>query len=234
MNKVDIVVPIYNAYEYTEECIKSILRNTNLNEHTLLLINDKSPDERILPMLQKYAKENSNKNIVVLENEENSGFVKTVNNGMKYSQNDVILLNSDTEVTENWLEKIMECAYSNEYIATVTPFTNNGTIFSIPNFGVDNNLPENLSLDEFAKLVEKCSEKRYPEVTTGNGYCMYIKRSVLNEIGLFDDITFEKGYGEEKDFCYRALDYRYINVLCDNTFIYHKQEWNYQKNIWNC
>ena len=229
MKKVDIVVPIYNAYEYTEECIKSILKNTNLNEHTLLLINDKSPDERILPMLQKYAKENSNKNIVVLENEENSGFVKTVNNGMKYSQNDVILLNSDTEVTENWLEKIMECAYSNEYIATVTPFTNNGTIFSIPNFGVDNNLPDNLSLDEFAKLVEKCSEKRYPEVTTGNGYCMYIKRSVLNEIGLFDDITFEKGYGEENDFCYRALDYGYINVLCDNTFIYHKGTQSFKK-----
>ena len=141
MKQIDIIVPIYNAYKYTEECLKSLIKNTDLKAHRLLLINDKSPDERILPMLQKYAKENSNKNIVVLENEENSGFVKTVNNGMKYSQNDVILLNSDTEVTENWLEKIMECAYSNEYIATVTPFTNNGTIFSIPNFGVDNNLP---------------------------------------------------------------------------------------------
>ena len=129
MKKVDIVVPIYNAYEYTQECIKSILENTNLQEHTLLLINDKSPDERIMPMLKKYANDNKNKNIVVLENEENLGFVKTVNKGMKYSSNDVILLNSDTEVTKKWLEKIISCAYSNEYIATVTPFTNNGTIY---------------------------------------------------------------------------------------------------------
>ena len=222
MKKIDIIVPIYNAYEFTKDCIKSILRTTDLKTHNLILINDKSPDEKILPMLNKYKEENKDKNIIVLDNEENLGFVKTVNKGMKYSENDVILLNSDTEVTQNWIEKIQKCAYSNEYIATVTPFTNNGTIFSIPNFGVDNELPQNMSLEEFAKLVEDCSEERYPQVTTGNGYCMYIKRKVLNEIGLFDDITFEKGFGEENDFCYRALDYGYTNVLCDNTFIYHK------------
>lgn len=222
MEKVDIIVPIYNAYEYTKECIKSVLKNTDLQKNNLILINDKSPDEKILPMLKKYQEENKEQNIIVLDNEENLGFVKTVNKGMKYSENDVILLNSDTEVTSNWIEKMKECAYSSKYIATVTPFTNNGTIFSIPNFGVDNELPQNMTLDEFAELVEQCSEKRYPEVTTGNGYCMYIKRDVLNEIGFFDDITFEKGFGEENDFCYRALDYGYINVLCDNTFIYHK------------
>ena len=54
MKQVDIIVPIYNAYEYTEECIKSIIKNTNLKEHRLILINDKSPEEKILPMLQKY------------------------------------------------------------------------------------------------------------------------------------------------------------------------------------
>lgn len=229
MKKVDIVVPIYNAYEYTEECIKSILKYTNLHEHTLLLINDKSPDEKIMPMLEKYAKENFDKNIVVLENEENVGFVKTVNKGMEYSKNDVILLNSDTEVTKNWLEKIITCAYSNEYIATVTALTNNGTIASVPNFGVDNELPKNVSLEEYAQIIENCSQRRYPELTTGNGFCMYIKRKVIDEIGIFDDVTFEKGYGEENDFCYRALDHGYINVLCDDTFIYHKGTQSFKK-----
>ena len=96
MKNIDIIVPIYNAYEFTEECIKSVIRNTDLNKHTLVLINDKSPDEKILPMLQKYRNENQDKKIVVLDNEENMGFVKTVNKGMQYSENDVILLNSDT------------------------------------------------------------------------------------------------------------------------------------------
>ena len=138
MKNIDIIVPIYNAYEFTEECIKSVIKNTDLNKHTLVLINDKSPDEKILPMLQKYREENQDKKIVVLDNEENMGFVRTVNKGMQYSENDVILLNSDTEVTARWTEKIQQCAYSNQYIATVTPLTNNGTICSVPNFGIDN------------------------------------------------------------------------------------------------
>ena len=54
MKPIDIIVPIYNAYEFTEECIKSVMKNTDLTVHTLVLINDKSPDEKILPMLLKY------------------------------------------------------------------------------------------------------------------------------------------------------------------------------------
>ena len=229
MKAIDIIVPIYNAYKFTEECIKSVMKNTDLTVHTLVLINDKSPDEKILPMLLKYQRENTDKKIVVLDNEQNMGFVKTVNKGMKYSENDVILLNSDTEVTEKWTEKIQKCAYSNEYIATVTPLTNNGTICSVPNFGIDNNLPDNMTLHQYAEMIEKISRNRYPELTTGNGFCMYIKRSVINELGLFDDETFGKGYGEENDFCYRALDHGYINVLCDNTFIYHKGTQSFKK-----
>lgn len=219
-NIVDIIVPVYNAYEYTEECIKSLIKNTDLTKNRVILINDKSPDQKILPMLKKYSEQNNN--IIVLDNEVNLGFVGTVNKGMKYSNNDVVLLNSDTEVTANWLEKMETCAYSNEYIATVTPFTNNGTLCSIPNFGIDNELPKNMSLDAYAELVEKCSKKEYPQLSTANGFCMYIKRKVIDEIGYFDEETFEKGYGEENDFSYRALNYGYTNNLCDDTFIYHK------------
>lgn len=228
--KVGIIVPIYNAYDYTEECIKSIIENTNLYENRLILINDKSPDERILPMLNGFKLENHNLNIEVIDNKENIGFVKTVNIGMKlHIDDDVILLNSDTEVTKDWLEKLKKCAYSNEYIATVTPLTNNGTICSVPNFGVDNELPKSITLEQYSKMIEEISLKRYPELTTGNGFCMYIKRDILNKIGYFDDIDFEKGYGEENDFCYRALDEGFIHVLCDDCFIYHKGTQSFKK-----
>ena len=229
MRKIDIIVPIYNAFEYTQECIKSVLKHTDLSLNRLVLINDKSPDEKILPMLLKYKSENSDKNIEVVDNVENLGFVKTVNKGMLLSESDVILLNSDTEVTKNWIEKITACAYSNEYIATVTPLTNNGTIASVPNFGIDNELPKNMSLDEYSQMIENISAHRYPQLTTGNGFCLFIKRSVIDEIGVFDDETFGKGYGEENDFCYRALDYGYSHVLCDDTFIYHKGTQSFKK-----
>ena len=168
MRKVDIIVPVYNAIEYTEECIKSVIRNTDLKLNELILINDKSPDQNVFPMLCKYRDEHKDLNITVLDNEENLGFVGTVNRGMEYSKEDVILLNSDTEVTKNWVEKLVRCAYSNDYIASCTPLGNNATIASIPNFGVDNELPKNLTLDEYADMIEKISKSRYPELTTGN------------------------------------------------------------------
>ena len=220
--QVDIVVPIYNAYEYTTECIESLIKYTDLSNHRLILINDKSPDEKILPMLMRYASENLQLNIIVLNNEVNLGFVGTVNKGMEYSKNDVVLLNSDTEVTNKWLDKIIKCAYSRDEIATVTALSNNATLASVPNFGVDNEIPNEFTINEYAQMIEEISYNAYPEVVTGNGFCIYIKRKVIDEIGVFDHKTFGKGYGEENDFCYRALDYGYVNVLCDNTFIYHK------------
>lgn len=220
---VDIIIPIYNAYEYTSDCIKSVIKYTDLKNNRLVLVEDRSTDKNILAMLKKYREENKDLDIVLIENEQNLGFVKTANKGMQYSkENDVVLLNSDTEVTLKWLEKMQNCAYSDEYISTVTPLSNNGALCSIPNFGVDNELPENLTLDEYAKLVEDCSYKRYPEISTAIGFCMYIKRSVLDEIGFLDEETFGKGYGEENDLCYRALDFGYIHVMCDDTFVYHK------------
>lgn len=219
---VDIIIPIYNAYEYTKKCIETVIQHTDLKQHTLVLVNDKSPDERILPMLRKFEMEHLDLHICVIDKEENSGFVKSVNVGMSHSKNDVVLLNSDTEVTKNWLEKMRNVAYVRENVATVTPLSNNATLASIPNFLQENDLPKFTTLEEYAKDVEDCSFNVFPELTTAHGFCMYIRRDAIEKVGLFDDVTFEKGYGEENDFSYRCIQNGLVNLLCDNTFIYHK------------
>lgn len=226
MKKCDIIIPIYNAYECTEACIKSVLKNTNLKENGLILIDDKSPDSRIKKLLSKYK---NAAGITVLENDVNLGFVGTVNRGMKLSNNDVLLLNSDTEVTENWLEKIKKCAYHDDMIATVTPLSNNATLASVPVSFKPNDLPKGMSLDEMGKLIEECSYHDYPEIPTGHGFCLYIKREALEKVGYFDEDGFGKGYGEENDFCYRCLNYGYRHILCDDTYIYHKESQSFQE-----
>ena len=222
MNKCDIIVPIYNAYDDVIECIESVLKNTKFDGNKLILIDDKSPDERIQPMLQDFAKKYP-KEILFLTNEVNKGFVGTVNRGMKESKNDVLLLNSDTEVTSRWLEKIQTCAYSSDDIATVTPLSNNATLASVPKAFVPNDLPEGLTLEEMGELVEKCSFNHYPEIPTGHGFCMFIKRSALDKVGYFDEESYGRGYGEENDFSFRCYAYGLRNVLCDNTYILHKE-----------
>jgi Predicted glycosyltransferases len=217
-NQIDIVIPVYNGYEDVQMCLESIKKYTNLQKHRVLLVNDKSPDERILPFLESQVAEN----IVLINNEENLGFSGSINKGIEYGKNDVILLNSDTIVTKNWVEKIIATAYREENIATVTPLSNSGTLCSVPVICTDNAMPSNVTIDEYAEIIEKSSLKRYSIIPVAVGFCMYIKRNVLQEVGLFDAETFGRGYGEENDFCHRAQQLGYHHVMCDDTFIYHK------------
>lgn len=230
MKKCDIIIPVYNALDYLKICVQSIIRNTDLNFHQLIIINDCSTDVNVATYLEKLRKDYNTLNIIVKENNENLGFVKTVNRGMKESENDVLLLNSDTEVSSNWLKNIIECAYSKRDIATVTALSNNATLASVPNGLQPNDIPDNMSFDTYANLVEECSYKQYPQIPTAHGFCMFIKREVINIVGLFNANAFGKGYGEENDFSFRCMDYGYRNVLCDNVLVLHKESKSFTKN----
>lgn len=215
---VDIVIPIYNAFEDLQICVESLKKHTDLSVHRLILINDNSPDERIYP----YLEEQKSDHILVFHNEKNQGFSANINLGMSQSsENDVLLLNSDTVVTKNWVENMLKCAYSSETIGTVTPLSNNATLCSVPVFCEENRLPDYLTIDQAAEVVERISFCDYPRITVAHGFCMLVKREVIEKIGGFDAETFQRGYGEENDFCNRAEQAGYIHAMCDNVYIYH-------------
>src|SRR5205814_5924883 len=73
----------------------------------------------------------------------------------------------------------------------------------------------------FAARVESVSARAYPLLPTGVGFCLYIRRALVDDIGLFDARRFGDGYGEEDDFCFRALARGWLHVADDATFIYH-------------
>lgn len=162
--------------------------------------------------------------IIRLENPKRAGFVAAVNVGMRISERDVVLLNSDTVVTADWLERLMDAAYSSGDIGTVTPFSNHATLCSIPRPHEENLLPTGFDAATFDRLVEGVSQRVYPRVPTGVGMCLYIRRALIDEIGVFDEVTFGLGYGEENDFCFRALKRGWLNVIDDATFVYHAGE----------
>jgi hypothetical protein len=62
----------------------------------------------------------------------------------------------------------------------------------------------------------------YQTIPTGVGFCMGMNRNVINKIGHFDEKTFFRGYGEENDWCRRAVSYGYRNVIVENLFVFHK------------
>ena len=222
---ITIIVPVYNAYEETCECIKSVIENTDF-PYKLMLINDCSPDSRISELLNKYA---DHENIIVVNNEKNLGFVGTTNYGITHSENDVVFLNSDTRVSKGWLRKLAIAAYHKDNIATVTPFSNAAGAFCVPVMGENGNIPEGFDLDTITSLIEKKSQLDYVEVPTGNGFCMYVTRKALDDVGILDIETFSKGYGEENDFCMRAKANGYINIIADDVYIYHKRSASFKE-----
>ncbi len=214
---VDVIVPVYGAAVELAACLESLRLHTNLAHHRLLLVIDGPQGADVEAVLAGFPAGHA----TLLRNPERRGFVASVNRGMADSDHDVTLLNSDTVVTTGWLEKLQAAAYSHPAIATVTPFSNHATIASLPRFAEVNALPAGWSADRFAALVERVSARERPALPTGVGVCLYIKRKALDRLGLFDAARFGLGYGEESEFCFRALKAGYLNVLDDATFIYH-------------
>ncbi|MBI3493623.1 MAG: glycosyltransferase [Acidobacteria bacterium] len=217
---IDVIVPIYNAADDLAACIAGVARHTRC-PFRLVLINDGSTDSRVAWWLDGIR--GAAARLIVIDRPDNRGFVRTVNEGFALSPDaDAVVLNSDTIVSAGWLEKMAAVARSRPDVATVTPLTNNGTICSVPIALEDNALPAGYDVDSFAALVETTSFKIFPEAPTGVGFCMLITRRALDAVGPFDATAFGDGYGEENDFCQRAMRAGLVNLIADHTFVYHK------------
>lgn len=212
-----IIVPVFNAFEQLRACLDSISR-TVPPDTRILLIDDASTDTRVQPLMQSWV--NEAKSVRRFHaHAKNRGFVATANHGMQLAETDVVLLNSDTEVTRGWLENLADCLDSDDSIATATPWSNNGEIVSIPEFCVSNAVPGDPEV--IASLIKSCGYPAYPEIPTAVGFCMAISLRAIKRIGLLDEVTFGRGYGEENDFCQRAEQAGMRNVLCDDTYVVH-------------
>jgi len=212
-----IIVPVFNAYEQLEACLDSISR-TVPPEARVLLIDDASTDKRVQPLLQSWVSQ-AKPYRCLLTHPQNKGFVATANHGMRLAETDLVLLNSDTEVTTGWLQSLAACLDSDVAIATATPWSNNGEIVSIPDFCVASPAPRNP--DAIASRIKSCGSPLYPDMPTAVGFCMAISLRAIKRVGLFDEDAFGLGYGEENDFCQRAEKAGLRNVLCDDAYVVH-------------
>jgi GT2 family glycosyltransferase/glycosyltransferase involved in cell wall biosynthesis len=215
---LDVVVPVYFAHAEFRRCLASLERHTDLARHRVIVVLDGPGQDAAREAVQLSPAADG---CLVLQNARRGGFVVSANRGLAASDRDVILLNSDTEVTAGWVEKMQAAAASDPAVATVTPFSNNATLVSLPRPFEANALPSGFDVDAFGRLVESVSRRAYPRLPTAVGVCMLIRRDVLRAIGPFDEERFGLGYGEENDFCMRASRAGFVHVLDDATFVYH-------------
>ncbi|MEO1670701.1 MAG: glycosyltransferase, partial [Cyanobacteria bacterium J06631_2] len=223
---VTIVIPVYNAYDAVRQCLISVFKYTS-RDAQLIILNDASPDERIQPMLEAMVGDRPNVRLVT--NEENLGYTRTINKGISFApDDDIILLNSDTSVGPRWLQNMRIAAYQDLDVGTVTAISDNSGAFSVPNMGKANDFPVWLQTEETARIIHQESSLLYPETPTGSGFCIYIRRQLMDDIGLFDEAAFPRGYGEENDFCMRSLRAGWRHIVDDRTLVYHVRSASFQ------
>lgn len=220
--RTTIVVPVFNAYDATSACLASLAKYADLERSRVLLIDDGSTDPRVTGLLSDYA---SRDGFHHLTNERNLGYTRTINIGIRWAgRDDILLLNSDTIVTPGFLDGLRRTASADAGIGTVTAMGDNAGAFSFPEFNQPNPKPPSVSHEDHAQaIIQRTGSCEPVEVPTGSGFCMYIRRAVFDEIGLFDEDAFPRGYGEENDFCMRALKSGWRNVISPHAYVFHER-----------
>lgn len=217
---VDIIIPVYQGLADTQRCLASVLDSVQRTPSRIIVINDASPNPELTSWLRQQALQEPR--ITLLENPSNLGFVETVNHGMALApEHDVLLLNSDTEVAGDWLDRLRQAAYRQNDTGTATPLSNNATICSYPRICEDNPLPAGYDTAGMDALCAQTNAGVSVQIPTAVGFCMYIRRDCLAQTGPFDAGRFGTGYGEENDFCMRATHQGWHHVLAMDTFVRH-------------
>ena len=216
---IDVLIPIYKGIEITDTCIRSILAGCGPADR-VVLVADCPPEAAMAAVLEEFR---PLRNVVLLVNETNRGFIGSVNRGLGVSRNnDVLLLNSDTRLFPGGLDELRRVLASDPGIGTVTAMSNNATIFSYPHPTLPTERLDDIGWDEVAEIALAANRGRAIDVPTGHGFCMLIRRELLDRVGDLNPV-FGKGYGEENELCLRATDHGFRHVAAPGAFVEHRE-----------
>ena len=222
--RLTILIPVYGGVSATRDCIRSVLAHRNPATDQVVLINDASPEPEMGPMLNGFA---AAPNVFLLGNRHNLGFVKSINRGLSFALGgDVLLLNADTLLFAGGLDEMCRVA-GRAGVGTVTPLSSNATIFSYPHPALRAEALQDIDWPQLAEVALAENAGLVIDVPTGHGFCLLIKGPVLRRVGFMDE-GFGRGYGEENDFCARAANFGYRNVVAAGALVVHRESVSFE------
>lgn len=219
---VTIVVPVYDDLPGLEACVVSLIENVDFTRDHVVLSNDVGPqadviEARLLELVGGHPGFTYHRNTV------NLGFVGNCNHVVRSvddTDNDVLLLNSDTITTEGFVDEMSAVLGSSPRHGIVTARSNNATIASMP---LARRNPNVGRTPERTRAVWDVVSPLLPRFTTAPvamGFCYLVRREVIEAVGFFDE-AFAPGYGEENDLCLRAAEAGWSSVIANHALVYH-------------
>lgn len=222
--EVVILIPVYQGYQQVVACISSVLASlaSNTCRAQILVIDDAGNEPALSSWLQQLAEA---RQIQLIRNALNLGFIETVNRGLLAAAGKhVMLLNSDTQVSGNWLDQLLQSLQQDPCIASVSSWSNNGEISSFPVISKALAAPDTQQLSELQRQIGLAANELAlsdHEVPVCCGFAMLMRSQAIQQVGLLDGFHLQRGYAEEVDWCLRANELGFKHVLNPRVFIAH-------------
>ncbi len=215
---VDVIVPVYDDYEATKFCLDCLEREDSTIRKRILVVDDCSPNDRLRALLVERASRGA---FVLIRNEGNLGFARSVNRALERCRdNDVLLVNADAFLPRGVIDKLSIAAYSANDIGTVTPLSNNGEFTSFPQPNVANPLGSIEDVRSIDKIAWTMNGADVVDLPNGVGFCLYIRRDCLDAVGGLPEL-YSRGYYEDVEFCLTTSERGLRNVCATGVFVGH-------------
>jgi len=203
-DNVDIIMPVWNNCEVTQRALESVVRHTSGDWRLIIIDNASTAPTR--QYLQDFSRAHKDC-ITLIRNEENLGFIKATNQGLKASRAAfACLLNNDVVVTDGWLAGLLRVAKLREDIGIVNPTWTQDLA----------------SVDRQAEARAKSARDHFMETNDCMGFCFLIARKVVEKIGLLDE-CYGRGGREDSDYCKRAIYEGFRCVRALGVLVFHKE-----------
>ena len=221
LQKVSIIVPVFNKVEFTQKCIEAIVKNTPKESYELILIDNASTDGTgdFLKCLKGDVK--------IVTNEKNLGFARACNQGARAASTEYLLfLNNDAEPQKSWLEPLFEIVATDNSVGAA----GSKLLFSdrtIQHAGVvifdDQKLPDplvarHIYYGEPSNLPESNQLRQYQALTAA---CLLVRKSAFSEVGGFDE-SYWNGY-EDVDLCFKLQEKGWKLVYQPKSVVIHHE-----------
>lgn len=213
--KCDVIIPVLNAPEWVKPCVERVIDQTPNDYLNKIIIIDDASNTFTADLLNDLAREYNK--IVLVKNDKNEGFVKSINRGLTLTKAPyVLLLNSDCLITKDTIPKLIAHTTEHESVGLVSPVSNHSPVVSLE-------MVPGYSFIDMNDLVERLFSRMSFPACTIVGNCLLVTRACLEQTGLFD-LCWGKGYGEESDYQFRAMHKGFEARIAIDTYVYHKSK----------
>lgn len=221
---VEIIIPVYRGETETLACLEAVIaaRPKNKTPHHLRVLNDASPEPDLVKALEQLALQTEGMTLV--HHPANLGFIRGVNRAMAACpERDVLWLNADTRVTDDWLDRLRAWAYHQPKVATVTPFSNHGELLTFPEPRYRYPMPDPIEQGHLDRAAQAANRGRAPlALPFGCGFCLYLRRDAIRDLGDLDEARLAGGYGEDTEWCLRATAQGWTHLAAPDVFVAHQ------------